>query len=127
MKLPRRRFLHLAAGAVALPAVSRIARGASLSGARSAYRRRRARRRLPRHRRACTWQGLGAPKNTPIEIVDRLNTEINAGLADPKVKARFAETGAATFIGSPSSFGKFMAEETEKWAEVITFANIKVE
>jgi tripartite-type tricarboxylate transporter receptor subunit TctC len=76
---------------------------------------------------ASTWQGLGAPKNTPIEIIDRLNSEINAGLSDPKIKARFADMGAAPFIGSPSSFGKFMAEETEKWAKVIKFANIKGE
>jgi tripartite-type tricarboxylate transporter receptor subunit TctC len=76
---------------------------------------------------ASTWQGLGAPKNTPIEIVDKLNKEINAGLTDPKVKARYADIGAAPFIGSPSAFGKFMAEETEKWAKVIRTANIKAE
>jgi tripartite-type tricarboxylate transporter receptor subunit TctC len=76
---------------------------------------------------ASTWQGLGAPKNTPIEIIDRLNSEINAGLADPKVRARFADMGAAPFIGSAGSFGNFMAEETEKWAKVIKFANIKGE
>jgi len=76
---------------------------------------------------ASTWQGLGAPKNTPVEIVDRLNKEINAGLADPKVRARFADMGAAPFIGSPGGFGAFMAEETEKWAKVIKFANIKGE
>jgi tripartite-type tricarboxylate transporter receptor subunit TctC len=76
---------------------------------------------------ASTWQGLGAPKDTPAEIVDRLNREINAGLADPKVKARFADLGATPFIGSPGDFGKFMAEETEKWAKVIKFANIKGE
>jgi tripartite-type tricarboxylate transporter receptor subunit TctC len=76
---------------------------------------------------ASTWQGLGAPKNTPIEIVDKLNQEINAGLTDPKVKARFADIGATPFIGSPGAFGKFMAEETEKWAKVIKFANIKGE
>jgi tripartite-type tricarboxylate transporter receptor subunit TctC len=76
---------------------------------------------------ASTWQGLGAPKDTPAEVVDRLNREINAGLADPKVKARFADLGATPFIGSPGDFGKFMAEETEKWSKVIKFANIKGE
>jgi tripartite-type tricarboxylate transporter receptor subunit TctC len=76
---------------------------------------------------ASTWQGLGAPKGTPLEIIDKLNQEINAGLADPKIKARFADIGAAPFIGSPGDFGKFMAEETEKWAKVIKFANIKGE
>ena len=76
---------------------------------------------------ASTWQGLGAPKNTPIEIVDKLNKEINAGLTDPKVKARFADIGAAPFIGSPGDFAMFMAEETEKWAKVIKFANLKGE
>jgi tripartite-type tricarboxylate transporter receptor subunit TctC len=76
---------------------------------------------------ASTWQGLGAPKDTPAEIVDRLNKEINAGLADPSIKARFADMGAAPFIGSPAGFGKFMAEETEKWAKVIKFSNIKGE
>jgi tripartite-type tricarboxylate transporter receptor subunit TctC len=76
---------------------------------------------------ASTWQGLGAPKNTPVEIVDKLNKEINAGLIDPKVRARFADMGAAPFVGSPSGFGKFMTEETEKWAKVIKFANIKGE
>jgi tripartite-type tricarboxylate transporter receptor subunit TctC len=76
---------------------------------------------------ASTWQGLGAPKDTPIEIVDKLNKEINAGLSDPKVKARFADIGAAPFIGSPGDFAKFMAGETEKWAKVIKFANIKGE
>ena len=74
---------------------------------------------------ASTWQGLGAPKNTPVEIVDKLNKEINAGLIDPKVRARFADMGAAPFVASPSGFSKFMTEETEKWAKVIKFAGIK--
>ena len=73
------------------------------------------------------WNGLGAPKNTPAEIIDRLNKEINAGLADQKLKARLADMGAAPFAGSPSDFGKFIAEETEKWAKVVKFAGIKVE
>jgi tripartite-type tricarboxylate transporter receptor subunit TctC len=69
--------------------------------------------------------GLGAPRNTPIEIVERLNKEINAGLADPKIKARFADLGGAALPGSPADFGKLIAEETEKWAKVVRFAGIK--
>ena len=73
------------------------------------------------------WYGIGAPKNTPAEIVDRLNMEINAGLADPKLKARLADLGSSAFVVSPADFGKFIADETEKWAKVIKFANIKPE
>jgi tripartite-type tricarboxylate transporter receptor subunit TctC len=76
---------------------------------------------------ASTWQGLGAPRNTPVEAIDKLNREINAGLADPRLQARIAETGAAPFAGSPADFGKFMADETEKWAKVVKFAGIKPE
>jgi tripartite-type tricarboxylate transporter receptor subunit TctC len=76
---------------------------------------------------ASAVQGMGAPKDTPAEIVDRLNTEINAGLADPKLKARFADLGAAVFPVSPAEFGKFMAEETEKWAKVIKFAGARTD
>ena len=60
-------------------------------------------------------------------IVDKLNKEINAGLADPKLKARFADLGATVFVVSPADFGKFVADETEKWAEVIKFAGAKAE
>src|SRR5262245_10692891 len=74
---------------------------------------------------ASYWAGLGAPKNTPVDIVDKLNKEINAGLVDPKLKARFADLGAAAFPGSSSDFAKFIATETEKWAKVIKFANIR--
>ena len=63
------------------------------------------------------WAGVGAPKNTPAEIIDKLNREINAGLADAKLKARFAELGATVIPGSPADFGKLIAEETEKWAQ----------
>jgi tripartite-type tricarboxylate transporter receptor subunit TctC len=73
-----------------------------------------------------SWLGVGAPKNTPPAIIDRLNKEINAGLADPKLKARFADLGAAVFPSSPVEFGKFLAEQTEKWAKVIRAANIKL-
>ena len=76
---------------------------------------------------ASTWQGLGAPRNTPGVVIDRLNREINAGLADPRLQARIAETGAAPFSGSPADFGRFMAEETEKWSKVVKFAGIKPE
>jgi tripartite-type tricarboxylate transporter receptor subunit TctC len=71
--------------------------------------------------------GLGAPKKTPDEIIDKLNKEINAGLADPKLKARFADLGGTVLVGSPADFGKFIADETEKWAKVIRAANIKAE
>jgi tripartite-type tricarboxylate transporter receptor subunit TctC len=76
---------------------------------------------------ASGWLGIGAPRNTPTEIVDKLNKEINAALADPKIKARFANLGATVLAGSPDDFGKHIADETEKWAKVIKFANIKPE
>ena len=76
---------------------------------------------------ASVWLGIGAPKNTPADIIDKLNKEINAGLADPKIKARFAALGSTILPGSPGDFGKLIAEETEKWAEVIRAANIKAE
>ncbi len=74
---------------------------------------------------ASAWQGIGAPKNTSAEIVERLNKEINAALADPKMKARLADLGSAVLPGSPADFGKLIADETEKWAKVIKFAGIK--
>jgi tripartite-type tricarboxylate transporter receptor subunit TctC len=73
------------------------------------------------------WNGLGVPKATPSEIVDKLNLEINAGLRDPKINARLAELGATPLVNSPSEFGKFMAEETEKWAKVVKFSGAKPE
>ena len=76
---------------------------------------------------ASAWFGLGAPKGTPAEIIQLLNKEINAGLADPKMKARFAELGSLAFVGSPSDFGKFIAEETDKWAKVVKFSGAKAE
>ena len=69
--------------------------------------------------------GVGAPRNTPTEVVERLNKEINAGLADPKVKARLAESGGTVLPGSPADYGKLIASETEKWGKVIRAANIK--
>jgi tripartite-type tricarboxylate transporter receptor subunit TctC len=76
---------------------------------------------------ASALQGIGAPRDTPAEIVEKLNKEINAGLADPKLKARFADLGARVSVGSPADFGKFIADETEKWAKVIKFAGAKAE
>jgi tripartite-type tricarboxylate transporter receptor subunit TctC len=76
---------------------------------------------------ASALQGIGAPKDTPAEIVDKLNKEINAGLADPRLKARFADLGATVFVVSPADFGKFIADETEKWAKVIKFAGARAE
>ena len=73
------------------------------------------------------WYGIGAPKDTPAEIVDRLNQEIKAGLTDPSLKGRLAELGSSAFVVSPANFGKFIAAETDKWAKVIKFANIKAE
>ena len=74
---------------------------------------------------ASAWYGIGAPRNTSAEIADTLNKEINAGLADPKLKARLAELGGTVLPGSPADFGKLIADETEKWGRVIKFAGIK--
>jgi tripartite-type tricarboxylate transporter receptor subunit TctC len=74
---------------------------------------------------ASTWYGIGAPKKTPAEIVDRLNKEINVGLVDPGMTARLAALGSSAFPVSPAEFGKFIADETEKWAKVIKFARIE--
>jgi len=76
---------------------------------------------------ASLWYGVGAPKATPAEIVETLNKEINAGLADPKIKARLVDLGGDVLALSPADFGKFIADETEKWANVIKFAGIKPE
>ncbi len=76
---------------------------------------------------ASGWQGIGAPRNTPADIVDRLNREVNVGLADPKMKSRLADLGGTVLAGSPAAFEKFIADETEKWAKVIRAANLKAE
>jgi tripartite-type tricarboxylate transporter receptor subunit TctC len=76
---------------------------------------------------ASQWYGVGVPKNTPPEIIDRLNKEINASLADPKMKARLADMGATVLPGSPADFRKLIADETEKWGKVVKFAGIKPE
>jgi tripartite-type tricarboxylate transporter receptor subunit TctC len=71
------------------------------------------------------WNGIGAPKNTPVEIVDRLNKDINAAPADPNIKVRLADLGGTVLPGSPAEFGKLIANETEKWAKVIKFSGAK--
>ena len=74
---------------------------------------------------ASSWFGVGVPKNTPPDIVEKLNKEINAGLADPKIKARLADLGGTRLPGSPADFGKLIADETEKWAKVVKFSGAK--
>jgi tripartite-type tricarboxylate transporter receptor subunit TctC len=76
---------------------------------------------------ASTWFGIVAPKNTPAVIVDKLNKEINAALADPRMKARFADLAFTVLPGSPAEFGQFIAEDTEKWRAVVKFAGLKAE
>jgi tripartite-type tricarboxylate transporter receptor subunit TctC len=76
---------------------------------------------------ASTWYGVGAPKATPAEIVDKLNREFNAGLADPKIKARLADLGGVPMPMTPPDFGKFIVDETEKWAKVVKFAGVKAD
>ena len=76
---------------------------------------------------ASAWQGVGAPKNTPAEIIDKLNNEINAALADPKMKARLLDLGGTSMQMTAADFGKLIADETEKWAKVIKSAGIKAE
>ncbi len=76
---------------------------------------------------ASQWYGIGAPRGTPPAVIDRLNQEINAGLADPKMRARFAELGGMLLPGAPADFGKLIATDTEKWSRVVRAANIKAE
>ena len=74
---------------------------------------------------ASAWYGLGAPKRTPAEVIDKVNKAMNAILAEPKTKERFAELGGSTLPGSPADFAKFLADETEKWGKVVKFAGVK--
>jgi tripartite-type tricarboxylate transporter receptor subunit TctC len=76
---------------------------------------------------ASGFGGIGAPKNTPAEIIDMLNKELNAGLADSKIKARIVELGGTVLGGSPAEFGTIISDATEKWAKVIKFAGVKAE
>jgi tripartite-type tricarboxylate transporter receptor subunit TctC len=76
---------------------------------------------------ATAWAGMGAPKGTSPEIIERLNGQINAGLASPAIKARYTDLGIVPLILSPFDFGKFVAEDTQRWAMVIRTANIKAE
>jgi tripartite-type tricarboxylate transporter receptor subunit TctC len=75
---------------------------------------------------ASAWYGVGAPKGTSAEIVERLNKELNAAFADPRTKARIAELGATPLPGSPADFGRFIAEEVEKWGKVVEFSGTKI-
>jgi tripartite-type tricarboxylate transporter receptor subunit TctC len=76
---------------------------------------------------AIAWFGVGAPKTTPVEIIGKLNKEINVGLADPKLRARLADLGGTVLVSSPAEFGKFIADETEKWGKVVRAANIRAD
>jgi Tripartite tricarboxylate transporter family receptor len=86
----------------------------------------RERKKLIRHGEAKRY-GVGAPRNTPAEIVDKLNKEINAGLADPRMEARLADLGGTALRGSPADFAKLIVEETQKWAKVVKFSGAKPE
>jgi tripartite-type tricarboxylate transporter receptor subunit TctC len=76
---------------------------------------------------ASQWYGVGAPRNTPAEIIDKLNKEINAGLANPKLKARLADLGGTVLPGSPADFGTLIVEETAKWAKVVRYSGAKAD
>ena len=76
---------------------------------------------------ASNWYGVGAPKATPAEIIDKLNKEISAGLVDPNMKAQLADLGGTVLAGSPADFGKLIADETEKWGKVVKFTGIRAD
>jgi tripartite-type tricarboxylate transporter receptor subunit TctC len=109
---------HIRAGKLRALAVTTASRSEALPGIPSASES------VPDYV-ASNWYGFAAPKNTPSEIVNKLNAEINAALADPKMKARLAELGGTPFASSPATFAKFVADDTAKWAKVIREANIK--
>jgi tripartite-type tricarboxylate transporter receptor subunit TctC len=109
---------HIRAGKLRVLAVTTASRSEALPGIPSASES------VPGYV-ASTWYGFAAPKNIPTEIVGKLNAEINAALADPKMKARLAELGGTPFPSSPAEFAKFVADSTAKWAKVIQAAKIK--
>jgi tripartite-type tricarboxylate transporter receptor subunit TctC len=109
---------HIRAGKLRALAVTTASRSDALPGIPSASES------VPGYV-ASNWYGFAAPKNTPPEIVGKLNAEINAALADPKMRARLAELGGTSFANSPTDFAKFVADDTAKWAKVIRAANIK--
>ena len=76
---------------------------------------------------ASSWFGIGAPKNTPAPIIEGINREINAALADPKMKAKLADLGGDPLAGSPADFGSLVAAETEKWGKVVKFSGVKAQ
>jgi len=76
---------------------------------------------------ASSWYGIGGPKHTPAEVIERLNKEVNVGLADPKLQARLAQLGGTALGGSPADFAKLIADEVKKWSRVILAANLKRE
>jgi tripartite-type tricarboxylate transporter receptor subunit TctC len=76
---------------------------------------------------ASAWYGVGTPRNTPAEVIDKLNTEINESLGDPKLKARLLDLGGIALTGSPADFTRLIAEETIKWATVVKFSGAKAE
>jgi tripartite-type tricarboxylate transporter receptor subunit TctC len=143
LKLSRRNFLHLTAGAAALSSVSGIAWaqaypsrpvrlivGFAAGGGYDIVARLIGQwlsERLVPGYDVTAWYGVGAPKGTPVDIIDKLNKEINSGLADPKLKARLADFGGTPLVLSPADFGKFIAQETEKWGKVIRVTNIKAD
>jgi tripartite-type tricarboxylate transporter receptor subunit TctC len=109
---------HIRAGKLRALAVTTASRSEALPGIPSASEY------VPGYV-ASNWYGFAAPKNTPSDIIDKLNAEINAALADPKIKARLAELGGTPFLSSPAVFTKFVADDSAKWAKVIRAANIK--
>jgi tripartite-type tricarboxylate transporter receptor subunit TctC len=109
---------YLTAGKLRPLAVTTAARSDALSGVPTVAET------VPGYE-ASAWFGLGAPKGTPAEIVDKLNAAVNAGLADPKLKARLADLGGTMLAGPPGDFGKLFAEETEKWAKVVKFSGAR--
>jgi tripartite-type tricarboxylate transporter receptor subunit TctC len=109
---------HIRAGKVRALAVTTSTRSEALSGTPTMAEF------LPGYE-ASAWNGVGVPRNTPADVVDTLNRKINAGLADPKIKARFADLGSVPMPMTPADFGRFAAEDTGKWAKVVKFAGLK--